>query len=159
MVKTSSRPLPTNRDIFEASFSGAQDRPSIPRLRFDPPSYHHIPHSLLEFREREGKEDRERRLYDIWKSLSNSSDHNPDTVVTRPSSLPSPPPRRETSTSDKEAGIARKIYEHELFGQCCDAGHPTDRRPTHIQWAEFRKYAESKEAGEMLCLIFESFCS
>lgn len=150
MVKASSRPLPTNRDIFEASFSGAQDRPSIPKLRFDPPSYHPIPHSLLEFREREGKENREQRLHGVWKNLSNSSYHNPDTVVTRPSpslSLPPPPPpRRETSASDKVAGITRKIYDDELFGQCCDVGHPPDRRPTHIQWAEFRKYAESKEA-------------
>lgn len=150
MVEASSRSLPTNRDIFEASFSGAQDRPSIPKLRFDPPSYHHIPHSLLEFRKQEGNENRERRLYHIWKNLSNSH-HDPNT----PSSL-SPPPR-EALMSDKEAGATRRLYEDELFGRCCGVGHPTDTRPTHIRWAEFRRYAESKEAGEMLCLMSESF--
>ncbi|KAL4081688.1 mitochondrial carrier domain-containing protein [Scleroderma yunnanense] len=137
MVEASSRPLPTNRDIFEASFSGAQDRPSIPKLRLDPP-YHPIPHSLVEFREGEGKENRERRFHGIWKSLSNPSYHDPDTVGTRP------PPSRETLTLDKEAETIRN--EDELFLRCCGDRHTMDKQPTHIRWADFRKYAEAKEA-------------
>ncbi|KAG6331864.1 hypothetical protein ID866_7231 [Astraeus odoratus] len=140
MVEASSRPLPTNRETFEAIFAGAQDRPFIPKLRSDPPSRHPIPHSLLEFREQEGQENRERRLYDIWKRLPNSSYRGSDGVATRPS------PPRDTLTSDEGTEAMRKIYEDELLGRCCGGGHTMEGRSTHIRWSEFRKYAESKEA-------------
>lgn len=134
-------PLRTNREIFEDSFSGAQDRPVIPNLRSDSPSHNAIPHSLCEFREQEGTENRERRLYALWKHLPHSSYHGSDTVATRRPQL------SDTLTLHSgEAEIMRKIYDDELLGRCCGGGHMADGRPTHIQWPEFRKYAESKEA-------------
>ncbi|KAI6034272.1 mitochondrial carrier domain-containing protein [Pisolithus microcarpus] len=134
-------PLRTNREIFEDSFSGAQDRPVIPNLRSDSPSHNAIPHSLCEFREQEGTENRERRLYALWKHLPHSSYHGSDTVATRRPQL------SDTLTLHSgEAETMRKIYDDELLGRCCGGGHMADGRPTHIQWPEFRKYAESKEA-------------
>ncbi|KAF9247285.1 mitochondrial carrier [Melanogaster broomeanus] len=137
MVHGSSRPHPTGREIYEASFSGAQDRPFIPRLRSDPPPYHPTPHSLDDFREQEGKETRERRLYDIWKHLPNSSFHGSDTAATRGIL------HGETLIPEK-AEHMRRIYEDELLGRC--GRHIPNERPTHIQWPDFRKYAEAKEA-------------
>ncbi|KIJ70031.1 hypothetical protein HYDPIDRAFT_121357 [Hydnomerulius pinastri MD-312] len=138
MAEASARPpIPTGREIYEASFSGAQDRPFIPRLRSDPPSYHPIPHSLLEFRQLEGKENRERRLHDLWKRLPNSSHHGSETAAAR---VIAPD---ETLTADNAEDM-RRIYEDELLGRC--VGHISSERPTHIRWSEFRKYAETKEA-------------
>ncbi|KAI6035174.1 mitochondrial carrier [Pisolithus orientalis] len=140
MVEVSSPPpLQTNREIFEGSFSGAQDRPFIPKLKSDSTSHHPISHSLCEFREQEGTENRERTLYALWKHLPHSSYHGSDTVATRPQ-------LSDTLTLHSgEADTMRKIYDDELLGRCCGGGHMADGRPTHIQWPEFRKYAESKE--------------
>ncbi|KAF9226538.1 mitochondrial carrier [Gyrodon lividus] len=135
-VEGSSRPHLTGREIYEACFSGAQDRPFIPRLRSDPPP-HDIPHSLLEFRGQEAKEIRERRLYDLWKRLPNSGFHGSETAAAR-CILPD-----EMLTPEKAADM-RRIYEDELLGRC--GGHISNERPTHIRWPEFRKYAEAKEA-------------
>ena len=60
---------PTRREVFEASLAGAQTRPFIPRLRSDPPPYQPLPHSLVEFRVQEGRENREHRLKQLWYSL------------------------------------------------------------------------------------------
>ncbi|KIK94699.1 hypothetical protein PAXRUDRAFT_11892 [Paxillus rubicundulus Ve08.2h10] len=132
-----SRPRTSGREIYEACFLGAQDRPFIPRLRSDSLPHQPIPHSLLEFRGQEGKEARERRLYDLWKCLPNSAFHGSETAATR-GILPG-----EALTPEK-AQVMRTIYEDELLGRC--GGHISSERPTHIRWPEFRSYAEAKEA-------------
>lgn len=128
---------PTSRELYESCLSGAQDRPFIPRLRSDPPSFYPLPHSLLEFRKQEGEEERERRLYELWKRLPNSSYHGSE--VTAPRMFPSGEPFMAQRAEDM-----RKVYEDELLGKC--GGHTTDERPSHIRWPEFRRYAETKEA-------------
>lgn len=134
---------PTSRELYESCLSGAQDRPFIPRLRSDPPSFNPLPHSLLEFRKQEGKEERERRLHELWKRLPNSSYHGSEVAPSR--TLPA----REPLTAQR-AEEMRKVYEDELLGKF--GCHITNERPSHIRWPEFRRYAETKEAGECFIL-------
>ncbi len=89
------------RAVYDGSISGAQDRPYIPHLRSDPPSFHPLPRSLAEFRNQEGREYRKARL--------------------------------------ERARQMRKMYERELMGRCKSSGH--------IEWKEFKMYADDKEAG------------
>jgi len=129
----------TGRELYESTLSGALDRPFIPRLRSDPPSFHPIPHNLLQFRAQEGKEERERRLHELWKRLPNSSYHGSEVAASRTF------PAGEPLTAHK-AEEMRKVYEEELLGKC--GCHTTNERPSHIRWPEFRRYAEAKEAGK-----------
>ncbi|KAH7920164.1 mitochondrial carrier [Leucogyrophana mollusca] len=133
----SSRTGPTGREIFETSLSGEQDRPYIPRLRSDPPSYHPLPHNLLEFREQEGKVRREQRLRELWNRLPKSHFD----VSNSPAFQAIPPGQALTRDRAEEM---KKVYEDELLGRC--GGHAANERPNHIRWAEFRRYAEAKEA-------------
>ncbi|KAH7887680.1 mitochondrial carrier [Phlebopus sp. FC_14] len=137
MVEGPSKLHPTGRHIYEASLSGAQDRPFIPRLRSDPPTYNPIPHSLQEFREQEGEENREHRLRELWKRLPSSNYHASKTAATR---VVRP---GEAMTAEMAADMSR-TYEDELLGRC--SGHVSSGQPTQIRWPEFRKYAEAKEA-------------
>ncbi|KAH7914187.1 mitochondrial carrier [Hygrophoropsis aurantiaca] len=128
---------PNGREIFETSLSGEQDRPFIPRLRSDPSPYHPLPHSLLEFREQEGKVRREHRLRELWNQLPKSQ-HDPACVEVVQAIQPG-----QALTRDR-AEEMKRVYEDELIGRC--VGHAANERPNHIRWTEFRRYAESKEA-------------
>jgi solute carrier family 25 (mitochondrial phosphate transporter), member 23/24/25/41 len=134
---------PTGHDLYESCLSGAQDRPFIPRLRSDPPPFHPLPHSLLEFRQQEGKEERERRLQELWRRLPNSSYHGSDIAGSRKF------PSGERLTVHK-AEEMRRVYEDELLRKC--GGHTMNEQPNHIRWPEFRRYAEAKEAGKWIIL-------
>jgi solute carrier family 25 (mitochondrial phosphate transporter), member 23/24/25/41 len=124
------------RTVYDNTISGAQDRPHIPRLRSDPPSYHPLPQSLIEFRAQEGREYRKARLRALWKQLLTVLDaEDADTN----SNLTSCPVRGAALTPES-ARQMRKIYDRELMGSCKSAGH--------IGWKQFKKYAEDKEAGQ-----------
>lgn len=138
-VGSSSRSQPTGREIYGACLSGVRDRPFIPRLRSDPLPYRLIPHSLLEFREQEGEEKRERRLHDLWRRLPNPLFQGSETAATLGISL------GESLTPEKAENM-RRVYEDELLRRC--GGRISSLRPTHIPWPEFRDYAEAKEAGQ-----------
>lgn len=139
-VVSSSHPRqPTGREIYETCLSGVRDRPFIPRLRSDLLPYRPIPNSLLEFREQEGKENRERRLHDLWRSLPNTCFQGSETAATLGFSL------GESLTPEKVENMGR-VYEDELLRRC--GGHISSQRPTHIPWPVFRDYAEVKEAGQ-----------
>jgi len=47
-----------------------------------------------------------------------------------------------TALTPETARHMRKTYERELMGRCKSSGH--------IEWKEFKKYAEDKEAGQSL---------
>lgn len=128
-------PRSSRRDIYDASFSGAQDRPLIPRLRSDP-ICHGFPHTLQEFRDSEGRENRRHRLQMLWKHLS----------------IP-PPQSASASASDtvdtdrltrENAESLKMMYDSELLGHC---GHSTSTL-SRIGWKEFKEYAKAKEVGE-----------
>lgn len=138
-VVSRSRPQPTGREIYEACLSGVRDRPFIPRLRSDPLPYRPIPYNFLEFREQEGKENRERRLHDLWRRLPNTRFQGSETAATLGISP------GESLTPEKAENMWG-VYEDELLRRC--GGHISSQRPTHIPWPEFRDYAEAKEAGQ-----------
>ena len=143
----------SGRDIYEASFSGARDRPPIPRLRSDP-IYHAFPHTLNEFRDLEGRENRKCRLRMLWKRLSMPPHgHEPhmsasDTVDT------------DTLTRENAESL-KTMYDSELLGHCGSSS-----ALSQIGWKEFKEYAEAKEVGEpswsqagfiQHCLVLTSF--
>lgn len=138
-VASSSYPKPTRGEIYEACLSGVRDRPFIPPLRSDLLPYHPLLHTLPEFREQEGKENRERRLYDLWRRLSNTCFQGSETAGTLGI------PFGESLTPEMAENMW-KVYEDELLRRC--GGHISSQRLTHIPWPEFRDYAEAKEAGQ-----------
>jgi solute carrier family 25 (mitochondrial phosphate transporter), member 23/24/25/41 len=126
----------TKRAVYDGSISGAQDRPYIPRLRSDPPSYHPLPQSLVEFRAQEGREYRKARLRALWKQLLAAFDaEGTDTIFDGTPCLVG-----GTALTPESARQMRKVYDRELMGSCKSSGH--------IGWKEFKKYAEDKEAGQ-----------
>jgi solute carrier family 25 phosphate transporter 23/24/25/41 len=128
----------SNRLVYDGSISGAQDRPYIPHLRSDPPSYDPLPRSLVEFRVQEGREYRKARLQALWKQLlaalesDGVEDANSENVGS------------STALTPESARQMRRTYERELMGRCKSSGL--------IGWKEFKKYAEDKEAGQSLSL-------
>lgn len=126
----------SGRLVYDGSISGAQDRPDIPHLRSDPPSYHPLPRSLAEFRAQEGREYRKARLRALWKQLRAAID--PDAVEDAGPYAPTYPVGSSTALTPESARQMRKTYERELMGRCKSSGH--------IEWKEFKKYAEDKEA-------------
>ncbi|KDQ64584.1 hypothetical protein JAAARDRAFT_187904 [Jaapia argillacea MUCL 33604] len=132
--------LPSKRELFEATFSGAQDRPFIPRLRSDPPAYHPLPHSLLEFRSGEGREEREKWLHLLWKRLpKRSAPLSDDEEIARLN-----PVKDHASLTQEKAEKLQQMYEDELLGRCNT--HSLAPSKAHITWKDFKKYAEAKEA-------------
>ena len=133
---------PSRREIFEASLNGTQNRPWLPRLRSDPPAYRPIPHNLAEFRAQEGKESRERLLRRLWKSLPKQPkihhDLSEDEAVARRFAV-----EDDHSLTEESARRLQEMYNDELFVRCRREG--LLRR--NIEWAEFERYAEAKEAG------------
>ncbi|KAI0068778.1 mitochondrial carrier [Artomyces pyxidatus] len=135
-----SQPAPRapKRDVFEGSFSGAQERPFIPRLRSDAPTYRPLPRSLVEFRELEGREHRKARLRELWLQLPTPDQTrglaDADDV---PSGLTG---KEEALLTPERARRIRKEYERELVGNC-GPGEPSGR----IGWKAFKDYAEAKE--------------
>ncbi|KAI0269139.1 mitochondrial carrier [Gloeopeniophorella convolvens] len=121
----------SNRTIYEASYSGAQDRPYIPRLRSDAPSYRPLPQSLIEFREQEGREHRKTRLRALWKRLPTLDDGDAASDMMTSA-------EGATSLTLERARQMRRMYERELMGNCKADGH--------IGWKEFKTYALDKEA-------------
>jgi solute carrier family 25 phosphate transporter 23/24/25/41 len=130
----------SRRVVYDGSISGAQDRPHIPHLRSDQPSYHALPRSLADFRVQEGREYRKARLRALWKQLLAAIDS--DAVGDAGSDAPTYPVGSSTALTPESARQMRKTYERELMGRCKSSGH--------IGWKEFKKYAEDKEAGQSL---------
>lgn len=136
---------PSRRQIFEASLSGAQARPFIPRLRSDPPAYQPVPHNLVEFREHEGKDVRERRLRRLWLSLPKKQrlnhDESSDEEIAKEYTVAD-----EHSLTKEGAQRLQEMYQDELLLRF--RRHTAGFLHRSIGWKEFEKYADTKEAGE-----------
>ena len=65
-----------------------------------------------------------------------------DAVEDAGSVAPTYPVGSSTALTPESARQMRKTYERELMGRCKSSGH--------IEWKEFKKYAELKEAGQSL---------
>ncbi|KAI0750724.1 mitochondrial carrier [Daedaleopsis nitida] len=132
---------PSARQIFEETQSGARPQPLIPRLRYDPPPFPSIPHSLREFRALEGEEHRRKRLRALWARLPQRDGQGgmDDEAVSR-----AHPVRRDGDLTAESARELDEMYEDELLGRCgVHMRGPFSRR---VSWPEFEKYADAKEA-------------
>ncbi|KAF8974498.1 mitochondrial carrier [Flammula alnicola] len=131
--KTQSQVIPNaqERDLDELSIP--PNRPFIPHLRSDSPILR--PHTLEEFREAEGRENRKRRLMQIWRTLPE---------VLHPSENNSSA-KRETSNQlpSEHVESLKAMYDNELLLNC--ATPASGSRPSQIGWREFKNYAEAKE--------------
>jgi solute carrier family 25 (mitochondrial phosphate transporter), member 23/24/25/41 len=136
---------PSARDVFQGSLNGAQDRPWIPHLRSDPSFYRPLPNNLLEFRQQEGAEQRERHFRQLWKRLPpvkrrllDHTDHDGgDPVAVRAEADAAV----HNGLSRERATQLDRQYSDELLG-CCHG-----KLRGHIGWREFKAYAEDKEVG------------
>ena len=138
---------PSGREIYEASLSGAQNRPYIPRLRSDPSPYHPLARSLDEFRREEGYEERERRLHELWTRLAHPhKERFPPFISPFSSTTASTAPAAKDGTLTPErADELGKMYHDELLKRCAEE----DGKPFGpVTWKDFRKYADYKEAGK-----------
>ncbi|KAG7096881.1 hypothetical protein E1B28_004287 [Marasmius oreades] len=136
----------TNHDVFDETLAGAIDPPLLPRLRSDKAIPHQtpLPRSLVEFREEEGREIRKRRLRALWNHIC---EHG---------YLTGSHPRISRKADLEGAENLRAEYEHELLGRCFVApsgssssgsspSSPGTMTRKHIEWKEFKAYAEAKE--------------
>lgn len=164
---------PHKRDIFEGSYSGAQERPYIPRLRSDPNPYRPLPHSLEEYRYEEGIEARENRLRKLWRKATTVDTSSPsiDRTTSNEESRSLAVDRRTApyviistpaSTADKDilsresARALSKDYVDEIKVWCRHSSHSgegiqknRDAVADEIPFEAFMKYADSKEEGEI----------
>ncbi|KAJ7179072.1 mitochondrial carrier [Mycena filopes] len=124
----------TGRELFDASDSGAEERPFLPKLRSDPLP-RKPPRTLAEFRSREGRDNRKQRLQQVYQQLP--------TLVTHR--------EKPQNASTDDAGLTPEaaqrlitMYEKELLRKC--GGHSSSTSPMGgIGWKEFKEYAEAKE--------------
>lgn len=141
---------PTRRAIFEASLSGAQTRPFIPRLRSDPPSYQPLPQNLVEFRVQEGQENRQRRLRRLWLSLPKEQRINHDEEEDEATAKTIPIESDRTLTAESARRL-QEMYQDELLSRF--RRHTAGFVHRNIGLQEFEKYAEAKEAGACLTRV------
>lgn len=137
---------PTRREVFDASFAGAQHRPFIPRLRSDPPSFQPVPRNLAQFRVLEGKDNREHRLKQVYLTLpkkTNCNHDDEDDDVAREH-----PVESDHSLTPESAQRLEEMYQDELLSRF--RRHTGGFLHRNIGWPEFEKYAEAKEAGACL---------
>jgi len=130
-LKTSS----TANDKDEDALTIPANRPLLPPLRSDSPVQ---PHSLEEFREAEGRDNRKQKLTELWQSL-------PELLH----------PSKKFSKDGKPGGLTQEqalslkaMYDSELLLRC--ATPTSSSRPPHIGWREFKEYSLAKEAGMTL---------
>lgn len=134
----------SNRDVFEATLSGQVQAPHIPRLRSDPPAYHPIPHSLLEFRRLEGRAERKQKLQELWRAtnqrLSSVTDHTPHGDNT------CSPTVDPNGITPEKARQLKDMYDTELVHKLTKPNKPSCSDGHRISWHEFKQYALAKEA-------------
>lgn len=114
-------------------------RPFIPCLRSDR-LIHPPPQTLAEYHQIEGRDNRKRRLRQIWLSL-------PDILKQ------SPIPHDAVENGDdrhmhfERMESFKAMYDRELLLLCETPAVPSQE--PHISWRVFKVYAEAKEAGSL----------
>ncbi|KZT12493.1 mitochondrial carrier [Laetiporus sulphureus 93-53] len=143
MASLSNKSGPPNRDLFEATLSGSLDRPYIPRLRSDSPPNRLIPHSLKEFRAREGHERREERLRRLWSQLPKRSGTHDEDDETIAHALPVVADSHPDLTPERARNLKR-MYDAELRYRL--GAHTSGFVQRKSPWREFERYTDAKEA-------------
>jgi solute carrier family 25 phosphate transporter 23/24/25/41 len=138
----------SGRDIFDLTFSGSLDPPSLPLLKSDasPFLWRPPPRSLDDYRASETREQRERRLRALWRELPKTLE-----AVTAAAK------NEETGAelTREEAEVLRRLYVKELMGRCDAHGRGKEvagkekekADAAEVDWDSFVKYADAKEAG------------
>ena len=126
---------PSRRQTFENTLSGVQPPPLLPPLKGDPVPNPPLPPTLENFRNSEGKQARDARLRALWRALP--AKNTTTTTTTKHTTS-----KHDASPEAERAQKMRDIYQHELLSRM---GRPNgDTKP--VDWAEFLKYANEKEA-------------
>ncbi|KAG6902232.1 hypothetical protein C0995_002864 [Termitomyces sp. Mi166 len=147
MERDSTKPTntPNRREFFDDCLIGTAQRPAIPRLRSDPLSPPQqplqTPHTLQAFRDSEGRDNRKRRLQELWKRLPQRK--SPKSIENGV----------ENNVEGVDGGVSRAkaeklramhaAYDDELFGHC--GANSSGAQPGEIPWKQFKEYAEAKE--------------
>ena len=126
--------------------STPSDRVYIPHHASDP-VVSHLPRSLADFREREGRENRKRRLQELWNSLPDvlHEPHNRSQVRGDSGEL-----------TPEKAERLQEMYDRELLSLCATP-NSSDSQTRHIGWKEFKAFAEKKEVGKSFPFTFKHF--
>lgn len=116
------------------------DRPFVPCLRSDrliqPP-----PQSLAEYHQIEGRDNRKRRLRQIWQSLPDILKQSP---IPHDASFENGDGRHMPF---EKLESFKAMYDRELLLLCKIPA--VGSQELHIGWREFKEYAEAKEAGSL----------
>lgn len=140
----------SRREFFHASFIGTAHRPAIPQLRSDPPPLPpQPPHTLQAFRDLEGRENRKRRLQELWKRLPQRQSPR-NTGYGEESSGEGVDGGRMSYAKAQKLRAMYAAYDDELLGHC--GAKSLGAQPREIPWQRFKEYAEAKEVG----MFFES---
>ncbi|GLB33870.1 putative mitochondrial carrier (TC 2.A.29) family protein [Lyophyllum shimeji] len=137
-MERNTRPL-TRRELFDASLTGAIERPPIPRLRSDPSPHYSPPHTLQEFREREGRIHRKQRLQDLWRRLPQRAPRDRERKDTECAA----DAVADDGLTHAKAEKLWAMYGEELLGHC--GASPSASMTREIPWRKFKEYAEAKE--------------
>lgn len=136
----------TNRDI-QAGPSDAHEYPTKLSAKSNSSPTQLPPHTLSEFREREGRDTRKRKLQDLWQTLPRSRYPWPNYPTdSKYGSL-------DTLTLERAESLKAR-YDEELVGRC--GGHPSESRS--IGWRAFKDYAEAKESGMDVIFLGDHLC-
>jgi solute carrier family 25 (mitochondrial phosphate transporter), member 23/24/25/41 len=132
---------PSRKEFFEATLSGAAQRPPLPPLRHDRTNAEQIiPHSLKDYRALESAQHREARLRALWRQLPSMQNH-----TIRPEDAKGEYPVFEhPDLTPERAEELRRIYVEELLRDMDSAGGSSSNRS--VDWETFRSYADQKEA-------------
>ncbi|KAG6837427.1 hypothetical protein H0H93_009521 [Arthromyces matolae] len=130
---TGSSNTSNNREFFDACLTGASKRPAIPRL----PSDHLLttPHTLQEFRDLEGRENRKHRLQELWKRISNRRHFR----EIQNGGENAAEDRGKFNAPVEKMRAMNVAYDDELLGHCGASSLG------EIPWKQFKEYAEAKE--------------
>jgi hypothetical protein len=140
---------PSRREIFNATVSGAIERPPLPPLHADGKhmSTRTIPHSLDDYKVQEGSQQREARFRNLWQQLPQL---HSQTILPASTKLQIPV-LANMDISAREAEELRHLYVQELLHICESSGGSSSH---HVDWETFRAYIVQKE--EELWDIFHS---
>ncbi|KAG6869250.1 hypothetical protein C0993_000003 [Termitomyces sp. T159_Od127] len=133
----------SRREFFHACQIGTAQRPAIPRLRSDPPPLPlQPPHTLQAFRDLEGRENRKRRLQELWKRLPRRQSSR-STENGRAKSAEGVDGGGMSHTKAEKLRAMHAAYDDELLGHC--GAKSLGAQPGEIPWKQFKEYAEAKE--------------
>lgn len=136
MIKPKDKEAITGNSNDKENLSDSAGRSHVSPPPSDSPVSSQL-RTLAEFREKDGRANRKRRLQNLWKSLPDvlHEPHNRSQVHVDPGPL-----------TPERAENLQKTYDRELLDLC--ATHPSAGQAPYIGWEKFKEFADKKEAGK-----------